>query len=749
MIGFATLAVGNRHLQMAAALALSARRFGYPTLLLYRDTDVSALADCFHRVVDLSDCTTVNAPDSKPAVWELKKHCYEKTAEFSVCAFCDADSLVIRNPCALFRMTEQFPIHTPGARALQDHEKWAHPPGITARQIAADVGVAPSIPIQTLNGGFLMWKRGTQAEAWFQCFGNLFLAIREVYRRRLGRVVAVREELCMSLAFALRGIELPRSDASIGIWDAQRLVLDIRQERLECRKGFYWEGHEFRPYIAHFGGGRIGARYRDCVTFLTESASVDLPLFANDDCDNDQPSKTASGPSFNSFSITPEEYRWLKGFVRDNGIRSVLEFGPGASTWAFLEAGCRVVSLEYQDRWYRHYRREFAANPRVTILKYDNEPELKIPELMDCEFDLAFVDSPVGKLGILYKKFARINSCEFVAGHTDTWMLHDARRDGERNTLSVFEDKGWNIEVIHEGAGMGIARRAQPRFDLAIRERSCEEKGSHPPTVVRRRRDYDHSHWDRLPRVSCQCITYGRTRLLDEAVESFLRQDYAGEKELVILNDYPDLRIECDLPEVRVINLPYRMKTIGEKRNACVALCTGDVIFPWDDDDIHLPHRISYSLQQMKNRRYFKSDSLWFWKNGEISPEPKKAVAHAMGCWSVEFFDEVGGYPHMQSGQDMSLEDLFNSESRVVEQTRPEDIYYIYRFPGTGSYHLSAYGYGKGYEEVASFVTAQSVSGTYVIRPEWKQDYSAMVEKAVQHLHDARNQSHADSQSGG
>src|SRR6185312_11669139 len=101
---------------------------------------------------------------------------------------------------------------------------------------------------------------------------------------------------------------------------------------------------------------------------------------------------------------------------------------------------------------------------------------------------------------------------------------------------------------------------------------------------------YDFAHFKELPRVSCQCITYGRTTLLDEAVESFQRQDYPGEKELVILNDFADLTLRCDAPNVKVVNVPFRMRTIGEKRNACVGFCTGTVIFPWDDDDIHLPH---------------------------------------------------------------------------------------------------------------------------------------------------------------
>ncbi|MFQ5734587.1 MAG: glycosyltransferase [Planctomycetaceae bacterium] len=182
-------------------------------------------------------------------------------------------------------------------------------------------------------------------------------------------------------------------------------------------------------------------------------------------------------------------------------------------------------------------------------------------------------------------------------------------------------------------------------------------------------RTYDFSRWDALPFVSCQCITYGRTELLDEAVESFLRQDYAGAQELVILNDYSELTIQCDLPEVKVVNLPYRMKTIGEKRNACVALCSGGVIFLWDDDDISLPHRISYSLQQMEGGRYFNGDKCWYWQNGVIDEQPVQNLLHGMSSWTVQLFDEVGGYPHQQSGEDAGLEELFKDTGRLVEET--------------------------------------------------------------------------------
>ena len=99
--------------------------------------------------------------------------------------------------------------------------------------------------------------------------------------------------------------------------------------------------------------------------------------------------------------------------------------------------------------------------------------------------------------------------------------------------------------------------------------------------------------------VSCYCPTYGRVHCLEEAVECFLRQDYKGPKELVILNDYSEQQLFFDHPEVKVYNLPYRIKPLGAKFNATVALCSGDVLMCWEDDDIYLPNRISYSLSQM------------------------------------------------------------------------------------------------------------------------------------------------------
>ncbi len=713
MDGFVTLAVGDSFLQRAVMFALSAQRFNYPTTLLYKDVDPSPYADHFFKTIDVGRAhIDGDVPRAATSVHQLKRYTYLHTPEFERGAYCDADSLVITNPSSVFELAD--PVHTPGAKVITEDMRWGVPPFVESTVgLAQQLGIVK--PIHTLNGGFLVWRRGVAAREWFDDFGRFFKVLGELFR--MHGTCGVRDELCMAFAFAKHGIHLPKTNSSIGIWDACNLVLDIERERFECRKGYYWEGHDFRPCIAHFGGRRIDRSYRECAAYLNRRHAVDLPLFRSNSQSSDN-RQLRDRAVFNSFSVSQTECERLADFVRQNDIKSVLEFGPGASTWYFADSGCDVVSLEYDEKWYQHHQRAFRDVPNVRILKFTNSSPIRVPELGDRTFDFAFVDSPVGTL---YKEHSRLNACEFVAEKTSQWMLHDSQRAAERQTLDEFKARGWRIDSVADSPKLGFVRRI-----IAHRE------GEHrTDTTTRARRSYDFTHWSTLPKVSCQCITYGRPDLLNEAVESFRQQDYAGSKELIILNDHPEVLLSAFADEeVKVFNISSRFRTIGEKRNACCGLCSGDVIFPWDDDDISLPWRISLSLEQMVNGQYFKPDRLWYWANGSLTE--KRAVAHAMGAWSKSLFDEVGGYPHLQSGQDQAIEQLFGATSkRDVRPVHPEDIFYLYRFPGTGSYHLSAHGYGNGFDEAEVFVRKNVQPGTYRIEPAWKHDYLEMAAHTV------------------
>src|SRR5947208_5700304 len=124
---------------------------------------------------------------------------------------------------------------------------------------------------------------------------------------------------------------------------------------------------------------------------------------------------------------------------------------------------------------------------------------------------------------------------------------------------------------------------------------------------------------DYTPPVSCICPTYARPEVLEEAIYSFLRQDYPGKKELIILNDYDQQTLAFEHPEVRVINVPTRFRTVGEKRNAAVALASHDLLFVWDDDDIYLPHRLSFSVARFERKKgFFKPDLAWMWYQDQL-----------------------------------------------------------------------------------------------------------------------------------
>jgi glycosyltransferase involved in cell wall biosynthesis len=238
------------------------------------------------------------------------------------------------------------------------------------------------------------------------------------------------------------------------------------------------------------------------------------------------------------------------------------------------------------------------------------------------------------------------------------------------------------------------------------------------------------------PPVSCICPTYGRVELLEEAIQSFLLQDYPGRKELIVLNDYAQQTLACDHPEVHVINVPTRFRSIGEKYKAAAALASYDLIAVWHDDDVYLPHRLSYSVAHFSERRgFFKADRAWFWNDGQLSG-PEYNLFHGGSCWSRALFVETQGYPHIDNGYDVLFEERCEEArtgATTAHRVQPEEVYQLYRWAGTGSYHLSAFGQsGHEGEQAAAHVRQQAArgqirQGDIALNPHWRADYLALV----------------------
>lgn len=144
--------------------------------------------------------------------------------------------------------------------------------------------------------------------------------------------------------------------------------------------------------------------------------------------------------------------------------KSVLEFGPGISTCAFIEAGVEeIVCCESQDGWLKHYENwiknnSHIINSKITLLPFDDcVYPLSIPSIDHLKFDMAFVDSPRGHKG-QFHKFKGYESCSrfattmYAIQHSDHVFLHDVNRDGEKETLKFIEKLGYKITIHNQGA---------------------------------------------------------------------------------------------------------------------------------------------------------------------------------------------------------------------------------------------------------------------------------------------------------
>ena len=233
--------------------------------------------------------------------------------------------------------------------------------------------------------------------------------------------------------------------------------------------------------------------------------------------------------------------------------------------------------------------------------------------------------------------------------------------------------------------------------------------------------------------VSCLCLTYGRPALLEEAIESFIRQEWDGPKELIVLNDHPDQKLVFEHAEVRVFNWKSRVRTLGQKRNLSVRLAQYDQLLIWDDDDIHLPWRISESMKVLAESHYFKCPQLWIFENNAIYHliSPEEEWYHCTAGYSRALFNKLRGYRAINTGEDTTFELRLKRSPTVGEFWRfselpLEKLYYIYRVTH-GHYHTS------GCTDLTN-IDPPVTFGELKLEPHWERDYCKQVEQEIQRM---------------
>jgi glycosyltransferase involved in cell wall biosynthesis len=241
-----------------------------------------------------------------------------------------------------------------------------------------------------------------------------------------------------------------------------------------------------------------------------------------------------------------------------------------------------------------------------------------------------------------------------------------------------------------------------------------------------------------LPKISCICPTFSRAYLLEEALESFLRQDYQGEKELIIYNDFAQQEFIFEHPEVKVINSLERSPNLGHKWNVTYSYATGEYLLTWGDDDIHLPSRISRMVNNL-NQSDFLFDGPCYILYGDVLHKRQGATQGA-NIVSRKLFDAVGGMPERNTGEDVE----FNA--KVSEYLgRPLDVctaepQFLYRWSSPRP-HISQFG-GDVEGQLTSYDIMLQIAdsniesgvepkGVYHLNPHWKLDWVEEVKNAI------------------
>ncbi len=152
--------------------------------------------------------------------------------------------------------------------------------------------------------------------------------------------------------------------------------------------------------------------------------------------------------------------------------------------------------------------------------------------------------------------------------------------------------------------------------------------------------------------ISARCVTFQRKNLLEQALYCYLQQDYRGPKELLILNDDPDIEFIFEHPEVRIINNPYRYDSVYNKINDAVKFCKYEYVMPWPDDDLFAPWAISTALKYAKRSDKPYVELAPYWKGSEKREtfDGKKYLfnaAYLPGIHVVtrEYWINSGGHP--------------------------------------------------------------------------------------------------------
>jgi glycosyltransferase involved in cell wall biosynthesis len=220
--------------------------------------------------------------------------------------------------------------------------------------------------------------------------------------------------------------------------------------------------------------------------------------------------------------------------------------------------------------------------------------------------------------------------------------------------------------------------------------------------------------------LSVLTITYKRHHLLEEAVQSFLKQGAAlAFSEMVIINDNPEMEYVFNHPRVRIINHKKRFPSIASKLEWGYKQCNGNYIYRLDDDDLLAPWALENAIKDiLDNPGYeiYRSSGMYFFVNNKFEKESDNI--NNGNIYTKGYLDRIN-FPDKSGNEDADI--TFHHNAKIYQSKLKHTM--LYRW-GMNTFHISGLGEQTNdvFLEHADRVL-DNTKGTITLNPHFKENY--------------------------
>jgi hypothetical protein len=225
--------------------------------------------------------------------------------------------------------------------------------------------------------------------------------------------------------------------------------------------------------------------------------------------------------------------------------------------------------------------------------------------------------------------------------------------------------------------------------------------------------------------ISVLTLTYRRHHLLEEAIESFLRQNDRKDCEMVIINDNCDVHYVFNHPQVRIINHTERFPSISAKIEWGYKQCFNNYVYRLDDDDLLTP----WALENVKkdiitNPGYdiYRSKGMYFFSENKFQGE--NSNINNGNVYIIPYLNKIT-WPNTSIGEDADI--TFHQNANIYESKLNHTM--IYRW-GMQTLHISGMG-----QQPNEIILAQAdkvlsnIKGIVQLHPNFLNDYYGQINR--------------------